>query len=74
MKYINTILNYLLDKYERSKIFVENNEINRKISVKITKIFSKYEDEAEYQLFTEVNSAVRTLKSKNFIKVSEKNN
>lgn len=74
MKYINNILNYLLDKYERSKIFVENNEINRKISVKITKIFPKYEDEAEYQLFTEVNSAIRTLKSKNFIKVSEKNN
>ena len=74
MKYVNNILNYLLDKYERSKIFVENTEIQRKISVKITKLFPKYEDEAEYHLFIEVNNAVQTLEAKNFIKVSGKKN
>lgn len=74
MKYINNILNYLLDKYERSKFFVENREIQRKISVKITKIFPKYDDEAEYHLFTEVNNAVQILESKNFIQVSRKKN
>lgn len=74
MKYINNILNYLLDKYERSNFFVENREIQRKISVKITKIFPEYEDEAEYHLFTEVNHAVQILESKNFIQVSRKKN
>lgn len=74
MKYINNILNYLLDKYEKSRMFVENDEIQRKISVKITKLFPKYEDEAEYQLFIEVNNAVQSLELKNFIKVSRKKN
>lgn len=74
MKYINNILNYLLDKYERSNFFVENREIQRKISVKITKIFPGYEDEAEYHLFTEVNDAVQNLESENLIQVSRKKN
>ncbi|MDE6729210.1 MAG: DUF2220 domain-containing protein [Oscillospiraceae bacterium] len=74
MKYINDLLNYLLDKYERSKAFVENREIQRKIFVKITKIFPKYEDEAEYHVFTEINDAVQTLELKNFIQVSRKKN
>ncbi|MDE6833684.1 MAG: DUF2220 domain-containing protein, partial [Ruminococcus sp.] len=68
------ILNYLLDKYEKSRMFIENNGINRKISVKIKKLFPEYEDEAEYQLFIEVNEAVHILESENFIIVSEKNN
>lgn len=74
MRYISNILNYLLDKYEKSRMFVESNEIQRKISVKITKLFPEYEDEAEYYLFTEVNEAVQTLELKDFIKVLRKKN
>ena len=74
MNYINFILNYLLDKYERSKNFVQNDEIQRKISVKINKIFPEYDDEAEYELFTQVNTAVQTLESEKFITIFRKKN
>ena len=71
---MNFILNKLLDRYERSKNFVQSNEIKRKISVKINKIFPKYDDEAEYELFTQVNTAVQALESKKFITISVKKN
>ena len=74
MNYINFILNYLLDKYERSKNFVQNDKFQRKISVKINKIFPEYDDEAEYELFTQVNTAVQTLESEKFITISRKKN
>ena len=74
MNYINFILNYLLDKYERSKNFVQNDEIQRKISVKVNKIFPEYDDETEYELFTQVNTAVQTLESEKFITISKKKN
>ena len=74
MNYISFILNYLLDKYERSKNFVHNDEIQRKISVKVNKIFPKYQDEAEYDLFTQVNTAIQTLESEKFITISIKKN
>ena len=74
MNYISFILNYLLDKYERSKSFVQNDEIQRKISVKVNKIFPEYGDEAKYELFTQVNTAVQTLVSEKFITISRKKN
>ena len=69
-----TILNFLVDKYERSRNFNEADKPCGKISVKIIKLFPKYEDEAEYQLFTQVNSAVDMLVSEEYITVSRKKN
>lgn len=81
MDMMRTILNCLIDKYEKSKNFVESNKkivdenkITRKISVKINKLFPNYEDEAEYKLFIQVNTAVDTLALKEYITVTRKKN
>lgn len=71
-KMMQKILDFLLDRYEKSKNFGETNKSARKISV--TKIFPKYEDEAEYELFAQVNSAIDTLVSKEYITVARKKN
>ena len=68
------ILNFLVDKYERSRNFNDADKPCGKISVKIIKLFPKYEDEAEYQLFTQVSSAVDMLVSEEYITVSRKKN
>ena len=78
---MRTILNCLIDKYEKSKNFVENNKkivddnkIPMKISVKINKLFPNYEDEEEYKLFIQVNTAVDALALKEYITVTRKKN
>lgn len=74
MKYDKVILEYLLDKYERSKSFTGNNRIEQSFSVKLTKLFSKYGDEAEYDLFCSLNETVSDLESKEFITSKRKKN
>ena len=73
-KYEKDILNALLDKYERSKSFTGNSKVARKIKVKILEMFPEYEDEAEYELFTEVNDAVVQLAEKGYIYPKENKN
>lgn len=74
MKYDKVILEYLLDKYERSKSFTGDNRIEQSFSVKLTKLFSKYGDEAEYDLFCSLNETVSDLESKEFITSKRKKN
>ena len=47
MNYKGTILGHLLDKYERSKTFIGDNKARQSFSVKLTKLFPEYGDEAE---------------------------
>ena len=49
------VLNKLLDKYEKSKTFIGTNQINQNFGKKISEIFSKYNDDAEYDLFCDIN-------------------
>ena len=67
MNYKGTILGHLLDKYERSKTFIGDNKARQSFSVKLTKLFPEYGDEAEYELFQELNEAVRDLAEIGFI-------
>ena len=55
------VLNHLLDQYEQSKSFLGENKVSQNFSVNIAKLFPKYEDDAEYDLFCEVNESLREL-------------
>lgn len=74
MKYEKAILDNLLDKYERSKSFTGDNQIEQSFSVKLVKLFPKYVDEAEYELFCSLNETVSELESKGYIFSKRKKN
>lgn len=48
-KYESIILNYLLDKYERSVISKQGTSLKLKIKVKVIKLFNKYDSSGYYQ-------------------------
>ena len=51
----------LLDKYEKSKTFLGKNQINQKFSRRINELFPRYNDDAEYDYFCDVNEALKEL-------------
>ena len=66
-RYEEIILEKLIDKYERSKGFTGKGKVLRRTTVVISDIFPGYDDEAEYDLFTQVNEAIKELSDKGFI-------
>ncbi|KAB3536069.1 DUF2399 domain-containing protein [Alkaliphilus pronyensis] len=66
-KYERIIINKLIDKYEKSKSFIGENKVNQKFSVKISALFSKYNDHSNYEVFQGVNEAIDVLVRKSFI-------
>ncbi len=66
-QYERTILNKLLDKYERSKSFTGDNQVNQKFSVKLLALFPQYTNHANYELFQAVNEAIDILARKKLI-------
>ena len=71
-KYETVILNALLDQYERSKSFIGKNVQNQSFSKRITNLFPNYADEANFELFSEVNSQVASLEKEGLIKVTRR--
>lgn len=65
-------LNKLLDKYEKSKTFLETNKVNQTFTKLITELFPKYEDDAEYEFFCEANEALEELQARNLIELHYK--
>ena len=72
--YKETILNHLLDKYERSKSFTGDNKVEQRFSVRLAKLFPEYEDEAAYELFNALNDAVDELSAMGFVSFKNKKN
>jgi len=74
-KYEKTIINKLLDKYEKSKSFTGDNKVKQKFTVKVASLFPQYMDHANFELFQAVNEAVQALVRKNLIlaKISKAN-
>lgn len=66
-KYENIIINKLLDKYENSKSFIGDNKVSQSFSVKVSSLFPKYLDHANFELFQEVNEAVDILIRKGIV-------
>lgn len=71
-RYESSILNALLDQYERSKSFVGKNVQNQSFNKRITDLFPGYADEANYELFSEVNLQVSSLEREGLITVKRK--
>lgn len=66
-KYENKMIEWLLDKYEKSKSFTGDNKLNQKFSVKVTFLFPQYTDHSDYELFQAVNEAINVLIRKQII-------
>lgn len=63
------ILNKLLDLYEQSKTFSGTNQVNQTFGIRIEKMFPKYLDDAEYELFCSINESVEELKRQQLVDV-----
>lgn len=74
MNYEKKILNTLIDKYEKSKSFTGKNKVSQNFSIKLEKDFPNYADDAEYEIFTQINEAVQNLLNKSFVSVTRKKN
>lgn len=74
MNYEKTILEYLINKYEKSKSFLGQNKVNQSFSVKPEKLFPEYADDSEYEVFTQINEAIYDLLDKEYISVTKKKN
>lgn len=55
------IIHSLLDKYENSKTFLGENQVKQKFSRNINELFPRYNDDAEYDFFCDVNEALKEL-------------
>ena len=71
-KYEGLILNVLLDQYERSKSFIGKNVQNQSFNKRITDLFPGYDDEVNFELFSEVNLQVESLEKEGLITVKRK--
>ena len=60
-------INRLLDKYERSKTFSGTNLVNQRFVKRIVELFPKYNDDAEYQLYYDINEALKDLEKLGFV-------
>lgn len=60
-------INCLLDKYERSKTFTGTNQVEQSFEKKIEELFPKYSDDAEYELFCDINHSLRELEQSGLI-------
>ena len=69
-KYIDYILNFLIEKYENSKLSQIGSKLNLKITMKFdNKNFQEYVSEDSYQYEEVIEEAVSFLERKNFIDV-----
>lgn len=55
------VLDHLLDSYERSRTFRGDNQVSQTFSVSVVKIFPKYNDDAEYDYFCQINESMEEL-------------
>ena len=73
-KYGRVILNSLIDKFEASKSFVGNNEVKQNFYLSIPKQFPKYQDDSDFETFSNINDAVKELEQEHFIVVYQASN
>ena len=66
-RYEKTILNILLDKYERSKSFTQSNKVNQRFCVNVAALFPQYTDHADFETFQAVNDTIDVLIRKKLI-------
>ncbi len=73
-KYQKTILNELLNKYEKSLSYLGKNKVSQSFSINISKKFPRYTDDAEYELFKEINNSLAELETAGIVKLEHEKN
>lgn len=61
------VLNELLDLYEKSKTFLGENKNHQTFKVSVSKLFPKYDDDSEFELYKEINQNLDLSQKKGFI-------
>ena len=61
------VLNELLDLYEKSKTFLGENKNHQTFKISVSKLFPKYDDDSEFELYKEINQNLDLLQKKGFI-------
>ena len=74
MNYEKNILETLIDKYEKSKSFIGENKVSQSFSIKLEAQFPKYADDAEYDIFLQINEVIQNLLDREYITASKKKN
>ncbi len=61
------ILNTLIDLYEKSKTFTGDNKVRQSFSIRVSKLFPKYDDDSAFDFYTELNQVCTMLEEKNLV-------
>lgn len=61
------VLNELLNLYEKSKTFLGENKNHQTFKISVSKLFPKYDDDSEFELYKEINQNLDLLQKKGFI-------
>ena len=73
-RYQKTVLNELLDKYERSRSYLGENRVSQSFAVTIAKKFPQYADDSEYDLFREINDSLPEIEEAGIIRLEYEKN
>ena len=61
------ILNTLIDLYEKSKTFMGDNKVRQSFTIRVSKLFPKYDDDSAFDFYTELNQVCTMLEEKNLV-------
>ena len=57
----------LIDLYEKSKTFTGDNKVRQSFSIRVSKLFPKYDDDSAFDFYTELNQVCTMLEEKNLV-------
>lgn len=66
------VLSKLLDKYEKSKTFSNNNKVNQTFKVAVVSVFKDYENDSKPAFFRQINEELMTFEKRGFITLKTK--
>ncbi len=69
-----TVLNELLDKYERSRSYLGENRVSQSFAVTMAKKFPRYADDSEYDFFREINDSLLEIEEESVIRLEYEKN
>ena len=73
-KYREEILGRLIDKYERSKTFIGQNEVSQSFSIDLAKEFKEYADDSKTEEILAIDHALSDLSEKGWINEKRRKN
>lgn len=73
-RYQKTVLNELLNKYERSRSYLGENRVSQNFAVIVAKKFPQYADDSEYDLFREINDSLLEIEEAGVIRLEYEKN